>query len=450
MNIFGKLLVVSIFGQVLNFSIHPIIAIYYSPEELGEFRYYLGVLSFLLVVSSLAYEKAIYKVSNENKIPLIVIGVFSSSIISFIVFLLGWYKEDVSILLVSFMLLPSVLFLYANSYLSSLNKFSNVYKLKIYQFGSSFLFKVVFSVLALNFKFLFIAELISKLIGLIFFFKFFLRNFKKNVEQGGLKLCNLYAVFKDNASYPMRSLPGMTLNAVSLFFPLYFIERYYGYSEVGLFALCLTLTQGPLVLFAGNISTVIQVAYKDGLDRVKCQVSQYVKLIIFLFSILPLFIYLNSGILIDVLFSDKWSGLKDIILPLSIFSFFWGISSPFSVVFHLFEREGVLFKIQVGKFLIRFFYLYYCHNFLNFKEYVIGFVVLNCALQLWQLIISLHTVGIKIIALMKECMIGIMTVFFVIMMLIFFGEAKSLDMFILNMPIFFAVSLYGVYKIANY
>ena len=101
LNFFGNLFLISIMGQILNFLIYPILAYFYKPSELGEYRYYFAIVTFLTVISSLAYQKAIYKAPKEEKQYLIFIGLCLSLFITAALLLVSIFRDNFSLMFVA-------------------------------------------------------------------------------------------------------------------------------------------------------------------------------------------------------------------------------------------------------------------------------------------------------------------------------------------------------------
>ena len=447
LNFLGKLSLISLLGQILTFLIYPILAYYYKPDQIGEYRYYLELAAFLTILSSLAFDKAIFVAPKKEKIQLIFIGVCFTLLIMALVLLFASLLKNILLAITAILLPLSVIFLYANSYYSSIGKKINLYWMKTTQVGSSFFMKLLICISLFDFRALLFTELISRLFGIIVSAKSSLINFKESVANIDFSIKSTAQVVKKYSTYPLKSYPGMVINAISLFFPIYFIEQYYGFSEVGIYTLCLTLTLAPISLLSGNLSTVIQSSYAEGLDVVREVSLKNMKILLILLATLPVFILFNADFLINFIFGNEWQGMREIIFPISLFAFFWGLSSPFSVNFHLSSKEGELLKIQLIKFLVRLIYLIFAASILEFYEYVIGYMILCSILQFFQLLRSLSIMKISFNELNPNPIIICLAILLLYFLYIWLDEASSPYVLFLTSPFIIGLAAIQVKKL---
>lgn len=447
LNFLGKLSLISLLGQTLTFLIYPILAFYYKPDQIGEYRYYLELVAFLTILSSLAYEKAIFVASEKEKFQLIFIGLSFTLFIMGIVLFFAFLFKNILLGISAILLPPSVIFVYANSFYSSTGKKFNLYWMKTTQVVSSFFMKLYLCVSLFDFRVLLLVELISRFIGIITSIKLSSFTFAKSFNNVAFSIKNTMHVVKKYSTYPIKSYPGMVINSVSLFFPVYFIEKFYGFTEVGIYTLCLTLTLAPISLLSGNLSTVIQSSYSKGLDFVREVSLNNLKILLLLLATLPVFTLFNADLIVSFIFGNEWQGMREIIFPISLFAFFWGLSSPFSVNFHLCGKESELLKIQVTKFLFRLLYLVLSASYLEFYTYVIGYMILCSVLQLFQLSRSLSIMNITFKEVNPNPINVCLIILLLYLLIMWIGELNSVYVLLVTSPFLFCIATIQVKKL---
>ena len=319
--------------------------------------------------------------------------------------------------------------------------------MKTTQVVSSFFMKLYLCVSLFDFRVLLLVELISRFIGIITSIKLSSFTFAKSFNNVAFSIKNTMHVVKKYSTYPIKSYPGMVINSVSLFFPVYFIEKFYGFTEVGIYTLCLTLTLAPISLLSGNLSTVIQSSYSKGLDFVREVSLNNLKILLLLLATLPVFTLFNADLIVSFIFGNEWQGMKEIIFPISLFAFFWGLSSPFSVNFHLCGKESELLKIQVTKFLFRLLYLVLSASYLEFYTYVIGYMILCSVLQLFQLSRSLSIMNITFKEVNPNPINVCLIILLLYLLIMWIGELNSVYVLLVTSPFLFCIATIQVKKL---
>jgi O-antigen/teichoic acid export membrane protein len=411
MNKLGKLTVLTVFNQIVLILINPILAMFYTTHELGEFRFYYSILGFIAIFCTLSFDRLIYKLSYERKLTSIGSILYFSLFISLLLVLYCVVYENYYALLMSIAIVPFTLFNILIAFYASEDRFKDIYKSKLIDTTLNPLVKVSFAFLRFDSMLLFIGEFVSKLIVSIRFFSVYSETSKKGVYS----FYNVYELICSNVNYLKFVYPGILINAFSLLLPVLVLKYNYSYSEVGLYALAMSIVQAPAGLINTNLSTIIQSEFKkqNVLDSFS---GLFIKLAC-VYALYPLFIYLNAPIVIGSLFSNEWSGLIDIMLPFAILTVFIGISNPFSVYFHLLGKEKVLLKFQIFKFFFRLVLLLLLPHYFNFNEFVFIFCLINVVIQSLQLILTAKCVGFLFLVFLRVNAKKLIEIFLVFTML---------------------------------
>ncbi|MDR9829325.1 oligosaccharide flippase family protein, partial [Vibrio sp. FNV 38] len=148
--VLSKLVLISIISQILSFISNPILASYFSPDELGMFRYYLNLSSLLTIFCGLGFERAIYKANEKEKKELMFLGgsfcfIFCVGLVFFSI-----YIGNAFLVLSSVYVILSLSYVYVTSYFSSGHDFRRLYYIKLTQGLTSPLLKVSSASLGLS------------------------------------------------------------------------------------------------------------------------------------------------------------------------------------------------------------------------------------------------------------------------------------------------------------
>ncbi|MDR9826037.1 hypothetical protein RCJ22_10505, partial [Vibrio sp. FNV 38] len=168
-------------------------------------------------------------------------------------------------------------------------------------------------------------------------------------------------------------------------------------------------------MVTGNISTVVQSQFKFGFEKLKATFGKLLVVNIFTFSLMPIFLATNTDFIVNIFFSEQWLLLTELLPIVAVWAFIWGVSSPYSVLFHLYEKESMLFKIQCVKFITRLVYLSVAPMYLDFYYYVTGYVVVGSSIQIFQLLVLTRVIGLNV----KSIILNNAKLFLIVALLIF-------------------------------
>lgn len=383
MNTIFNLTLITIFGQALVFLISPLLAFFYTPEELGEYRYYFSILVFLGIVSNLSFDRALFKCqSGEQKLDLTIISITFSIVISILSFIWYLYSDILPWLFLSLSLIPFALINILKSYLASEQMLKKLYLFSFLSSSPAQILKFIIGYFSFSHWGLLFSDIIFRLLSCLICF---------GVQRSYVfSFTRIKLTFKEKFDYITLVYPGVLVNALSLLLPVYIFGHFYGFNQVAYFSLCLSLTQMPLGAIGSSISTVLQKDFKDSMDKNKQLFNELLCLMLKFSLPIPLLSFLYADVFIDTLFNSDWYELKQIFTPMALWGFFWGITSPFSAVFHLTNNKALFLKFQLIKFICRLVTLLLCAYYWDFYHAVITFVVINIILQLIQLILTIN------------------------------------------------------------
>lgn len=165
----------------------------------------------------------------------------------------------------------------------------------------------------------------------------------------------MVAGMKRYKDFPLYGTWASLLNSISWQLPAFFLAYYFSSTIVGFYALGNRVLRLPMNMIGGAIGQVFfqrasEAHIEGNLDRVVEQVfERLVKLGLFPLLILTLV----GDKLFVVVFGSEWLEAGVYTQILSVWTFFWFISSPLSKLFSVLERQDLSLKINIVVFVTR-------------------------------------------------------------------------------------------------
>lgn len=386
MNIFSKLLnnkfsknvlkIASgtVFAQILNILLSPVIMRIYSPESYGYLTVFTAIMSVLGLVSALAFETAIPVARNEEK----AVDVFVVSVITLLLFLivifnvlsfasnlfLGLFGAEI--------LHPYRYWIVAGLFFTGLfsifnfwayrkKDFNNITLSKYSQSLGGNLAKIGFGLFSSSSIGLILGRLVGQFCGIILLIIPILKsnlNIKKSFNR-----YNISSTIVRYKKFPLFSTPTLILISMSSQIPIIFISKFFGSDYVGFYGLAISITFLPVTFIGKSIQDVFyseaaSVAYSDPVKVKKLSNSLLKKLI--LLGLLPMAVlFLFGPQLFSIVYGNEWltAGIFSRLLTLYVFSYL--VFHPVSVVFSIYEKQNRSFYLNIIKIctIIGIFYI---------------------------------------------------------------------------------------------
>ncbi|OQY43178.1 MAG: translocase [Anaerolineaceae bacterium 4572_78] len=155
--------------------------------------------------------------------------------------------------------------------------------------------------------------------------------------------------------FPLYGTWSALLNTISWQLPVFFLASFFSATVVGYYALGTRLLRLPMSLIGGSIGQVFfqraAVAKNEGTLHIVVEnvFRQLVKI-----GLYPsLMLMLVGEDLFILVFGSNWAEAGVYVQILSIWTFFWFISSPLSTLFSVLERQDISLYINIAIFLSR-------------------------------------------------------------------------------------------------
>ena len=370
----------NILSQIILFGTTPILTRLYSPEDFGVLASYTSLISILLAISILSFEKVIPLVNNERTAINIVI--LSSSILSAFsisaYFLLLVYGESIlaffnmTELINYYWFIPVSLFVAGhyiifNYYAIRSNSFKDISISKVSQSVSQILTQIFMAIIfSSSTLWLIIGDGIGRSAGVLRLFKSF-KKVNKRINKKVLKKKIILLGFLKYRSFSIQATFSSFLSTLTMQMPILLIGLLYDPYFAGLYLLSQKVIGLPITLITRSIS---QVYYSEAIKLLRVspkKLSVFFKKSVFKlfsFSFVPLtLIGIVAPLMITYFLGVKWeeSGqyiqylIPMFIAQLSITPLGQTLYVTKSTGLHLFWEVFRLFVLSTGMFIAYFY-----------------------------------------------------------------------------------------------
>ncbi|MBD3418447.1 oligosaccharide flippase family protein, partial [Candidatus Micrarchaeota archaeon] len=177
-----------------------------------------------------------------------------------------------------------------------------------------------------------------------------------HILREGANWRGIVAGFRRHRKFPLYSTWSALLNSISWQLPSFLLSSFFSTSVVGYYALGTRVLRLPMSLIGSAIAQVFfqraaEAKVEGTLDKVV--ESAYRRLVMLgMFPLLMLTIVGRD--LFVIVFGDSWAEAGVYTQILSIWTFFWFISSPLSTLFSVLEKQKTGAKFHIVIFTTRF------------------------------------------------------------------------------------------------
>ncbi len=364
-----KLVSGTAFAQTLAVLVSPILTRLYAPEAFGVLALFVSIASILGMVSCLRYEMAIpLPESDGDAASLLVVclcfvavttGVTAGIIIwrgHDIVHWLnapGLYSMRWWMPLYVFLMGVSLAFSYWNTRMKQFGRISrshiaNSLSAHAIKLGAGFAGWVTGTTLIA-------ATLVGQMIAVLLLGSRIWRIEGALIRSHGRR-ASVWEQIRRYRKFPLADIWGALLNNASWHIPSVLFAIYFSPAIVGLYALAFRLLQMPMLLIGTSLG---QVFYQRAAQtRVRGEpmalLTEEVFRRLVVLGLFPTLILAVAGPdLFAVVFGDRWRDAGVYTQILSVWIFWWFISSPISLIFMVLERQGLILIFHVAIFATR-------------------------------------------------------------------------------------------------
>ena len=371
---FSILIKYSLIGQILNFSLYPVLTYLYTPAEFALFNYYYFGTMFFSLLIGFSQEFYIINLKNKRLIFFQMVVIIKRYILIFpflVLFLLISYyfnKIKVEYLFIIFLsYLGAIILTIYNSFCEIYIKYGKIKNNAILRFSFNVLpnlVKTIFGIIQSNLIIIY-SDFFMKLFVckdfIILLFNFFKKN--KNDIAYNKEIKTLKKNNKEfNKYYPFDNF----LNVVNGIIYLPFFGFLFGNENLGIISFCFSLLYVPVSIFTTSFKDL----YRNKiLNKIKENENLLIfttkySIIVFIFGFFVFFsTYVMLPYVFQYIFSAEWNKVLQIypyLIPLFFFNFF---SMSFSGVLIIIDNFKISFYYQIFNSLLTFsvftfFYFY--------------------------------------------------------------------------------------------
>lgn len=363
-----KLVSGTVIVQIVTILFSPVQSRLYPPETYGSFALFNSVTSILGVMACLRYEMAILiPKEREDAANLLVLSIVSSIIFSVFVGLGGFLSvtlfefgkgEDWFNLIIFIPI--SVLFTGILNSLSYWNtrtrNFFRISKVKVIGVFLLVGIKLAFGVVGrIESSSLIIAQIGSVIASTCILFILILEQdwvfFKNSIKINAIK--STAKVYK---RFPLVQMWSTLLNTVSWQLPAIMLNFFFNPAVVGYYTMAYTTLKLPMSFIGQSVSQVFfqrSVVARQN-DKLSVLVEGIVEKMI-IFGLFPFLVLLVNGKdIFSLVFGSQWAEAGVYVQILSIWTFFWFVSSPLSNIYLVLEKHKELFVFNIYLLVSRF------------------------------------------------------------------------------------------------
>lgn len=353
-------------AQFLSIIISLVYARYYFPDDIGEWHYFISIISILAIFATGRYEFAIVLPEKEEDAQqltflIIILTITSSFVLLPIILVLTYWIKIIDLNTLSVILLPFTIIFVAlfNTFSLVLNrykKFKRLANAKIIQSVGSALLILVFGFLYPTSSTLILCWATGFLVANIYFI-FSLQKYLTN----RISLPKIKKVAKRYKKFPQFEIWSGLLNKGSIELPIIIITTIWGAYIAGNYAYAYKMQQLPLLLIGTAISnTYFQKANEIKKDTEK--LKAFSSKLIFIFISIGIFPLLTIRFFGAEIFSfvlgTHWETAGDIASVLSPWLFVVFVTTPINRILVIKEKQkqnlifnGLLFLGRISVLL---------------------------------------------------------------------------------------------------
>lgn len=355
-------------AQVITVLLTPVLARLFVPADFGVFNLYVSLITVLGIIACLRYELAIvlpesdHEAANLLAVSLVFAVLTSLLTIPFIVL----WGDDFSILLkeprlnIYLWSLPiSVVFggvyLALNNWNTRTHQFTRLSIARVVNNSLTSLSQTGAGLAGLRVAgSLIFGNLFGTVVAtLVLIWRIWVDDCRLFIQSINLK--TMLEVISRYRKFPMYSIWGGLLNNLSWQLPSFLLTFYFSSDVNGYYGLGIRTLQLPMSLIGGAIAQAFlpraSQALKSG--NLKAMVTDVYRRLVD-YSLFPLLVLALVGRdLFLIVFGTAWGDSGTYVQILSVWLFFWFISSPMSQLFVVLEKQEQSLRIHIAIFVTR-------------------------------------------------------------------------------------------------
>ena len=374
----------SAIAQIIALLLAPFISRLFTPDNFGMIGYILSISGIFTAIGSLTYEKAIVLENDDKKAQdlqfLSLCSLFIFSIILY--FSISFYIKKFSNLESSYLLwIVPIFFLnnFINIIFAVLNRdrqYKNIAMIQLLRRSGTAITQLTFGIIGYTAFGLIWGNIFGALFCVIYIFILSSVSFSKRKY----KLEDIKYVAKKYINFPLYTAPQELINISFAQLPVIILANYYSITILGAYYFAVKIIQLPSVLLGNSIKKIFykEAAFsRNKMDNLK-ELYFNLTAILFFISIIPIIIsFFFAPDIFSFVFGSDWLFAGKFARWMTLWFGVNFIMIPSRVLFLVFEKQKLLFKIDLIIGIIRFMILLITVNYFSAITAIATFSVIS-------------------------------------------------------------------------
>jgi len=363
-----KLISGAVFAQLLSVLAAPILTRLYAPEAFGILAVFLSIIAVPGEIACLGYDRAIMlPEEDEEAANLLLISLGFVVLITGLIIVIVWFGTDtITKLLRTPELAPYMWLVPPSIFLTGIFTALRQWTTRSKHFGQLSIARIGNTATTTGIQLgsglfghttslrLIAGNIFGSLVATSVLVPRVLRS-NAGIFRHNLHKQDILSGIKRYYKFPFYDTWATLLNSISWQLPTFFLAAFFSPAAVGFYALGNRVLRLPMNLVGGSLGQVFYQqaaeANHQGILPVIVE-SMFSRLVSFgMFPILILTIIGRD--LFTVVFGSQWAEAGTYTQILSIWTFFWFVSSPLSTLYYVIEKQDLLLKLDVAIIVTR-------------------------------------------------------------------------------------------------
>jgi lipopolysaccharide exporter len=357
-------------AQIIVLLIVPILTRYYLPKAFGIAAAFTSMTAIFSLISCLRYELAIVLPKcNRKAFSIFILCLICTLFFSLLIFLVAWTLGPLLLSLLNLHdVIPYLWLLPTAIFIGGVFNAVSYWRTRCKQFGIISVAHITNSlssnggrlagcfVGSANQGILIITQVAGKLIAILVMLVPFIKYHSISSLNGAFDLKQIRDTAVRYKKFPLYSGWSALMNAVSWQLPVFMLGYYFSPAVVGYYALGFRILQLPMNVVGQAISKVFLQEAAQALNegRLAPLVEKMYTLLV-TFGLFPmLFLTFTGEYFYSLIFGNDWAIAGIYTQILSLWAFFWFISSPMAVLFSVLEKQEFGLFINILLLVTRF------------------------------------------------------------------------------------------------
>jgi len=376
----------STLAQIIALLLSPFISRLFTPDNFGMIGYVVSIAGIFTAIGSLTYEKAIV-LENDDKqardlqfLSFCISFIFSVLLYLVIYFCINNFYSATDSNIYLLWIVP-IFFLnnFINIIFSVLNRnkqYKNIAMIQLLRRSGTAIAQLIFGIIGYTTFGLIWGNLFGALFCVIYIFILSGVSFSKHKY----KIKELKYIAKKYINFPLYTAPQELINISFAQMPIIIMAYYYNVAILGAYYFAVKIIQLPSTLIGNSIKKIFYKEAADSREKLDSLKTLYFNLttVLFVIAIIPIVIsFLFAPTIFALIFGENWLLSGQFARWMTLWFGANFIMIPSRVLFLVFEKQKLLFKIDLIIGIIRFIVLFFMVNYFSALVAIAAFSVIS-------------------------------------------------------------------------